>query len=462
MRTILIFAIWLAAYPCAESFSQTVSDEDPLERYIAEGFKNNIVLQQKNISLDRALVAFQTAKSMFLPSVVFQGNYQTADGGRNIPLPLGDLLNGAYATLNQLTGTQNFPQLQNESITFLPKNFYDAKVRTTVPIINTDIVYNKKISEQQIHLRESEVDTYRRELVKNIKSAYYNYLNALQAIDIYRSALDLAKEGKRVNEKLLESGKGLPAYILRSSSEIASAGAQLTQAIQQAENAKLYFNSLLNRPGEAAIDSVFDADKELLSSSAGLKADIDITQRDELKSLNQVIRLNETVVKMNRNYAVPKLSGFLDLGSQSENWKFNGQSRYYLAGLQLDIPLFAGNRNQYKISQSGLDLKDAELNFNNIQQQLELSGNVARNNLRSAWEVYKSSMVQMDAASTYHRLIERGYREGTNTYIETIDARNQLTSARIALLIHKYNVLSASAALERETAAYNLNNKNHE
>lgn len=459
MRTVLILCmIFSLGLVSGRSQGQTVSPEkSPIDSYVEEAFVSNLVLQQKNVSLDKALLALQTARSLFLPSVAFQMNYQTADGGRQIPLPLGDLLNGTYATLNQLTGTQAFPQLENQSITFLPKNFYDAKVRTTVPVINADLIYNKKISEQQIVLHEYEVETYKRELVKNVKSAYYTYLNALNAIGIYQSSLGLAQEGKRVNEKLLESGKGLPAYILRANSEIASVQAQLTQAKQQAENARLYFNSLLNRNADLAVDTAFDTDAELARASVQVNGAIAAGEREELKSLRQVIGLNETVVKMNQSFWIPKLSGFLDLGTQAENWKYNKESRYYLAGLQFDIPVFAGNNNRRKISQSRLDLKNAQLNLEQVKQQLSLSSSVSLNNLRSAWETYRSSTVQLDAAESYQRLIERGFRAGSNTYIETVDARNQLTAARMALTINKYNVLTAAAALERETASFNLN-----
>src|SRR5690606_8530449 len=139
---------------------------------------------------------------------------------RNIPLPIGDMLNPVYSTLNQLTQSDNFPQIENETINFLPRNYRDAHIRATMPIINTAIGHNRRIHEQQVRLSELEVDTYKRELVKEIKVAYYNYLTGLQAVQIYRSALDLANEGKRANEKLVESGKGLPAYVLRSGSEV--------------------------------------------------------------------------------------------------------------------------------------------------------------------------------------------------------------------------------------------------
>jgi len=456
MKAVLLF-LSLFALPLPGQLLQAQSTV--LDRYITEGFEHNLVLQQKNITLEKAMYALKTAQSMYLPTVNFMFDYQTADGGRDIPLPLGDLLNPVYSTLNQLTSSGKFPMLQNESVNFLPKNFYDGKVRTTVPIINTDISYNKKVQEQQVTLQGYEIETYKRELVKNIKTAYFNYLTAKQAVSVYESALQLSQESKRVNEKLLENGKGLHAYILRAESESENIHAQITGAQQQAENARLYFNSLLNRDASAGIDTTYNTEESLVQTTRMLADTPVISGREELKSVQQLITLNQTVDKMNRQYSVPKLNGFLDLGSQAQNWKFNGQSRYYLAGLQLTVPIFAGNRNQYKIRQSELDVKNAQLNKEVLLQQLAVSSGVARNNLLAAWRTCQASLKQQEAAGTYYRLIDKGYKAGTNTFIETVDARNQLTSAQMAVTINRYKVLIAAAALERETASYPVTNK---
>ncbi|QNL49856.1 TolC family protein [Olivibacter sp. SDN3] len=440
----------------------TVAQTNVLDVYIAEGMKNNLVLKQKNISLDKALLALQAAKSMYQPSVAFQANYSTATGGRNIALPLGDLLNPVYATLNQLTGSSQFPMLENQSINFLPTNYYDARIRTTVPIINTDIIYNKRINEQQVTLQEFEVQTYERELVKDIKSAYFNYLNAQQAVSIYQSALSLAKESRRVNERLLANGQGLHAYVLRSESEIEQVEAQVTQAEQQRENARLYFNALLNRDGESSIDTLKDVAHSLLMASSMLREGGGITGREELKSLQEVIDINENMVKMNRKFTIPKMNGFLDVGSQAEELRFNNQSRYLMLGLQFDLPIYSGNRNRTKVKQSMLELEEAVLNKAHITRQLTVSSGVARNNLEAAWSTYRSSLKQLEAAASYQRLIDKGYQAGTNTYIETIDARNQLTSARLSTEVNKYNVLLAAAELEREYATYPLKETENE
>lgn len=455
MLTLLIdktkFALLLG---CFVGLGLEVRAQVSVDDYIQEAFKHNIVLQQKNISLEKAEYALKTAKSLFLPTVAFQGAYQSADGGRNIPLPLGDLLNPIYSTLNQLTATNKFPMMENQQIDFLPKNFYDAKIRTTVPIINPDLTYNKRISSQQLTLQETEVIIYKRELVKNIKVAYYNYLNALQAVEIYKSSLQLANEGLRVNTKLLDGGKGLPAYVLRSRSEVENINAQLVAAEQQVINARLYFNFLLNRNAEDQINLAKD-DQMALTKVEGLLVNAPIgNDREELKQLDQSIAIHKNLLKMNKQFAVPRLGAFLDLGSQSEGFKFNNNSRYYMVGLQLDIPIFTGNRNTFKIKQTVLDVQNAQLDASLVAQQLSLTKRTAQNNLRASYQNYQSSLKQLEAAASYQRLIDKGYQAGANSFIETIDARNQLSSAQLFKNISNYKLLSALAELERETASY--------
>lgn len=433
-----------------------VQAQNSLDNYIDSALANNRVLQQKNISLEKATLALSIAKSYYYPNLGFQMGYQTADGGRDINLPLGDLLNGVYGTLNQLTGSNNFPQLKNQQVNFLPKNFYDAKLRTTMPLYNQDIYYNKKIAHQQIALSELDIDVYKRELIKNVKEAYYNYLTALQAINIYKQALEIANESKRVNQKLLDNGKGLHAYILRSESEIESINAQVNAAEQQSVNAMMYFNFLLNRPLRESIITDYPVAKNMEEAGGLLLREYNHTNREEITLLDKVVQLNETAVAMNKSAYYPKLNSFLDLGSQAENFKFNSQSRYYMLGLQLDVPIFTGFRTKNKVKQAELDVANAKINKAQVAEQLNLAGSVAKNNLLAAWQTYTATTKQLEAAAAYQRLIDRGYKEGTNTFIETVDARGQFTQAQLAHNIQQYKVLIAAAVLEREAATIPL------
>ncbi|MEN9883224.1 MAG: hypothetical protein RLZZ420_441, partial [Bacteroidota bacterium] len=66
---------------------------------------------------------------------------------------------------------------------------------------------------------------------------------------------------------------------------------------------------------------------------------------------------------------------------------------------------------------------------------------------------------QNEAASAYQRLIEKGFREGVNSYLETLDARNQVIQSRLLVNINQYKVFIAEAILEREQASFPLENK---
>ncbi|MFH0735205.1 MAG: TolC family protein [bacterium] len=425
----------------------------PLEEYIQEGLKNNIVLQQKKISYDKAIYDLKNANSLFFPSVSLQTGYTSGKGGRSISIPVGDMLNPVYQTLNQLTNSNSFPQINNVSEDFLPYKFYDAKIRTSMPLLNTEIIYNKQIQSGRLHLKEYEVNLYKKELIKEIKTAYYNYLSSIEAINIYSSAIELATEGKRVNESLLKNGSGLTVYLLRSESEIENLKSQLVEIQTNSDNAKKYFNFLLNKELDSPINCFLpnETDNQTITD------DEQIDLREEIKMLNQGIEINRSLLNMNKYFWIPIISGFVDVGAQDSNWKYNKNSRYYLFGIQLEVPLFEGFRNLNKIESASLELKNAELELQKNESAIMLSISIAKNAVYAAKKNLVSSKKQLEAASSYNNLIEKGYQQGVNSFIETLDARNQLVTAKMLVNINKHKVLIALANYERESPSTKIN-----
>jgi outer membrane protein TolC len=196
--------------------ANTASAQEHLNLYINQALQANQGIKQQNFQLEKSLFALKEAKGMFLPSVTFSTTYTKADGGRTIDFPTGDLLNQTYSTLNQLTGTNSFPQLENQSILLNPDNFYDAKFRTSMPLFNAELIYNKRIKQQQVELQRAEIALYKRELIKDVKTAYYQYAKAVNAVTIYQSSLQLVEEGKRINTILLKNEKANRTAVIRS------------------------------------------------------------------------------------------------------------------------------------------------------------------------------------------------------------------------------------------------------
>ena len=432
--------------------TEILKAQNRLDTYIQEGIESNQSIRQQSFILEKSIYALGEAKSMFLPAVSFSTTYTKADGGRTIDFPTGDLLNGVYSTLNQLTGSSSFPQLQNQSILLNPDNFYDAKFRITQPILNAELGYNKKIRSKQIDLQKTEILLYKRELVKEIKTAYYNYLKATNATKIYQSYLTLVNEGERVNRKLFENGKSNRTAVVRSQNEVSKIKAAITASEKTEESAKYYFNFLLNRP---LTDSIPADDIEALPEQAKILNE-DISSREELSKLHISGEINNDLTGLAKSYFIPKIGASLDLGSQAFDWKFNQKSRYYLLGISLEWNLFAFGKNTYRIKQAVAEQQAISSQTSYVQQQLLTELKVRQANLESAVAQYSAAQSQLKTSQTYYTDMSKLYKEGMTIYIELLDAQNQWIDAKLKSNIALFDTWIAYAAIERANASFTI------
>lgn len=420
-----------------------------LETYIQIGLKSNEIIKQHTFDINKSMYALQEARSLFYPTVSINANYTKADGGRTIDIPIGDMLNPVYSTLNQITNSNSFPSLQNQSVLINPDNFYDAKIHTTMPLLNYEIIYNQRIKNQQTSLQKIELEIYQRELVKEIKTAYYKYLQSIEGINIYQDALILVKENQRVNQSLFNNDKINRTAVLRSDNEVIRIEANLKTAKQLSNNARIYFNFLINQKLDSEIE--VDLDKESLPN---ILLEETTSNREELSKLVLAKEINSNVTKLTQSYWYPKLSGFADFGFQDFDFEINKQSRYYFAGAALEWTIFSGNKNKYRLRQVEEDRKKISSQTDNVKQQLLLQFNVAQNNLKSALEQFNADKNQKAASKKYNEDITKLYKEGQAIYIELLDAQNQWVNAQLNTNISLYNSWIAFAELERANATF--------
>ncbi len=409
-----------------------------LDGYVQEGITNSDALKQQQFQLQRSLYALEEAEGFFKPSVNLNGQYTLAAGGRSIQFPVGDLLNGVYATLNELTGKSQFPQLENVNENFNPNNFYDVKVRAAYPIVNQDIRYNKQIKEQQVNLQQTDIDIYKKELSRNIRVAYFQYLQATQATRIFQNALTLLRESLRVNQKLYENGIANPTVVTRSKNEITKVEAQLTEAQNNAKNAAAYLNFLLNKP----LDTPVAEDSTIANITYAFPATLDGTteNRDELRKLLVAQGINQTILKMNEAYKIPKVNAFVDLGSQGFNFEVGNGSLYALGGVSIELPIYQGNRNKQKIKMAEMDVAAIGAQRDQVADQLALQLQTSITDYQSALQLFQSSRAQVESANRYFNDMSKRYREGQVLYLEFLDARNEITNAELQQSINLSNV----------------------
>jgi outer membrane protein len=430
------------------------SAQTTLDHYIKKGLEGNLALHQKTFDLQKAELDLKRARTLFYPQASLNSQYTLATGGRTQDIPIGDLLNNVYTTLNQLSGQNKFPQVENQKIQFLPNDFHDTRMEVTLPIINTDIRYNKAIKQELIHSHQADIDIYKRELVKNIKEAYYQYVQAGKAVDIYNNALALASENLRVSEKLMQNSMATRETVMRAKAQVSQVKASLIAATNQQLNAAAYFNCLLNQSLDAPVmadTTLFEQVNTNITAAGEAPA-----RREELAKLQSAKKVVGTSIKLNRSYLVPKLNAFYNVGFQGFGFRFNGDQFYQLGGLQFKWDLFKANDNKYKIRQSQLDLDAINTQYKDVEQQLALQVRTSANNYRSAIQTLEALNDEVQSARETYRFAERRFREGQALQIELIDARTQLTNAQLNYSLAQLAVLTRAAELERVTASYNF------
>jgi outer membrane protein TolC len=431
------------------------AQENALETYINTAFNNNQGLTGQQLQLEKSLYALKEAHALFLPNVTFGASYSVADGGRTIDLPLGDLLNPVYKSLNQLTGSTKFPDLQNKSVLLTPNDYYDARFRTTLPLVNAEIYYNEKIKKETISRNRAAVNVYKRELVKEIKTAYYRYYQAEKAIGIYNNALQLVNENIRVNQSLLKNGMRNSTALTRSETEKQKIETSITQATNNRNNIQVYLNFLMNRSLDT--DILLDT-ASFVTESESLKGVLSLNteSREELQELQSVIQTHELNRKLQSSYMVPKLNTYLDLGSQGFKFQYNTKTQYYVWGLSLEMNLFAGGLHKSRIQQAETGKQEAESNYQETTSQLKMQLVQSVNNLHTAVSDYRNAKEQLALAEKYYGDQFKVYKAGQLLYIELLDALTQLTNARLQLAVTVANVQVAYADTERNAATYPL------
>jgi outer membrane protein len=423
-----------------------------LNNYIKEGLTQNATLKTAQFDIARSLHALEQAKTLFMPRVDFQMQYTLAVGGRTQELPVGDLLNPVYGTLNQLTRTNNFPNIENAQINFLPNNFHDTKIHAVYPILNKEIVYNRDIKKELISVEQAKVNVYKRELVKNIKIAYLQYLQASEAVQIYKNALSLVQENQRLNEKLVKNNVATSAVVIKAQAEVAKVENSIVETENQAKNAAAYFNFLLNKPFDTPI--LMDSTISKAVNPQFTPPQYILQNREEFAQISGGEKALTLQKQMHESYKTPKIGAFLDAGFQGFGFKIWDKQAYAIGGAQLEIPLYSAGANKMKGQATQIELQKLAAQRDEIAQQIELQIRLAQTNLTTAQQALKVNAAELSSLREYYRLTERRYREGQALQIELTDARTQLTTAELKRSLAEYTILLKMVELERADASF--------
>jgi outer membrane protein TolC len=291
-------------------------------------------------------------------------------------------------------------------------------------------------------------------LVKEIKIAYFQYIQSLKALDIYGNAQKLVNESYRINNSLFTNQKINRNILLRSEFEVKKIESAIIDAQKNCDNAKAYFNFLINRPLKDSIITDVFVNTPVLLNDSNLT---DITKREELEKLSVAKKINANLIQLSNTYLLPKVSVLVDAGAQNFDFKINNHTPYVLFGLSFDWNLFAAGRNKYKVKESEAALESTNKQTEYIRTQLGLQLSTTTNSFDAAVKVYANTLFQEKAALRNYNDLIKLYKEGLVLYIELLDAQQQYINAQLQRSIALMDTWVKFAEVERANSTYHLN-----
>jgi outer membrane protein TolC len=421
----------------------STADGQKFDALINKAWSQNKMIQSKTFSLNSAEATYREAKSMHGPTVNFGLQYTLAAGGRTIDLPIGDLLNPVYGTLNQLTNTNNFPQIENTAIQFLPHNFYDAKVVVRQPIYYPDLKLNADAKQNMISLKALEIKAYKRLISHEVMQAYIQYRMAQEARSIYDSGLATLQEAQRITSSMIKNGIATPVALSRLENQEAQLQVQITEATYNLVNAERWLRFNLG------VDSSYVLPVIDLSSDPTM--DVDTGEREELSQLLQAIQLNQIGIQKEEMFYRPRIGVGLDLGSQAFNF---GWQPYGLLGFNVDVNLFDNKRHKHKIDQYRSDISAIESQKSYVEDQFTLNAQATQTQLISTLDQVKKLSITLPRAKKIYDDVVRRYKEGNTPYFELTEAQSQLIQTQILYSLARHKAWIRWADYVYATASY--------
>lgn len=435
---------WLAlAVPAA---AQT---PDPLAAVVAEALENNLGLAQEHLGVQQAEAGVREARGRFFPTLALDARYSEQSGTLN----LGDFVNPAYAALNQLTGSNQFP---TDLDVTLPMR-HESRVRLVQPLFDASILAGHSLARHTRDGRRLQYGAAARQLAADAQSAFLEVGAARSARRTWEATLALVTESERVAQRLVDAGNATPDQVLRARADLSEIEQRLDEARQTEDAAARALNQILRRPLESPVaemaDSLLRFEIAVTEDQAVANA---LTKREELGQVEAGVHAANAGVRLASASFLPTLGVALDYGFQGSDLGFSGDDDFAVASIVLSWSLSLGGSDRARRTAARAEADRLRLRRTELEDLVQLDARQAYDAAVVARDAIATAEARLAAARRSFELVRRRYEEGLATQVEFLDARTTFTSADLNRSATVYRYAIRYVDLERAAALRDL------
>lgn len=397
-------------------------DEPALADYVHRAADHNPELVARAVEIDARKSEHSAVTAGYLPSLDLDVRYTRTFGNQ---LDLGALVNPAYAALNQLTGTQQFPTDIDGT---LPLRL-DARLRLTQPVFAPALYAGDHLAAAGVDVSIAERAVAGRDVGAGVRVAYLQHARAALVADLLRKSRPLFEEAVRVSELLATADKTTGDTLPRATAELAAFDQQIRDVDRATAAAARQLNLLVDAPIETEV--AVPADLAVPAALPGTVDDLVATargRRGELRVVDAGDKARAAERDLARAAYLPTLAVAVDYGFQS-NAAPDFDDDYLAVSVVAQWNLFAGGRDRAKVRAAELDRAALAIRRGQLADQIELEVRQAWADADTARAAITSADTRITSAQAAYDVVARRYEAGAVAQIELIAARTALLQA---------------------------------
>ena len=343
-------------------------------------------------------------------------------------------LTGEYRRLDEVTSFEIDTPAGKEKIQFGDVDNYSTGLMVTQPIFAGGSIAARLNSAKLFSLLTDEtVRAAVQDVVYAAEHAYYDVLLSQHLVEISTDTVRSAKAHLDSVKQKRQGGIASDFDVLRAEVELSNFQAELIQN----KNAINVSKAMLIKTMGISQDSDFVLSDELtyVPSKVAMEQAVEAAYRNRPDLLGKEfdIRVQREQLKIARSRYLPVISGYY-----SNTWSKPDPHTMMLiewghawqAGLTATLPIFDGFSREGQIVSQKARLKQAQIGLVDAEETALFELTKSQLSIENAAEFVESQRLNLTRAREGLRLAEVGYREGTNTQVEMIDAQAALTTAQ--------------------------------
>jgi outer membrane protein TolC len=339
------------------------------------------------------------------------------------------------------------------------KDLGAVSINLSQPILNAAIKPARIQAELEERMTRLILSAKENELAAIIKQTYLQLLVLKERIKLQNESLSRNQKALQDARSLLAQGRALRVDTLRAYTSVKNLEPDLLKLSYAIEVGKQQLRTLI---GMDSLQEIVLSDSLSLPEVTPVPTVEEVyetarQQRSDLQSLSLQTDIKQAAIQSASALKKPVVEAVAQYLVQTQANNFNYFNAFYpstpFIGLQLNIPVFNGNRNTAKTEQAKISKQQSVLASENAYQSLKTEVKQVVAGLHETIARIQTSITVKESARLSYDITQYRYAKGVASRLELTDAELSLTTAQSNYLEAVFDYLSARIALEKTEAS---------